>query len=77
MGYKTPMGVEIPRLKIYDTDGEVIEVLTGPLVIDELNRRAIAYKNTLNRYEAMPDDNEPVQEEVIADYSGNPDDYME
>ena len=76
MGYKTPMGVEIPRLKIYDVNGEVIEVLTGPLVIDELNRRALAYKNTVNGYEAVPVENDtPDEESVIADYSGNPDDY--
>lgn len=31
MGFKTPSGVEIPRLKIYDTEGEVLEVLTGPM----------------------------------------------
>ena len=50
MGYKTPYGVEIPRLKIYDKNGEVIEVLTGPMAIDELNRRAVAYKNTQKGY---------------------------
>ena len=73
MGYKTPLGIEIPRLKIYDTDGEVIEVLTGPLVIDELNKRALAYKNTLNKYEAVPlEGNAPIEEGVIEDYSGNP-----
>lgn len=76
MGYKTPLGVEIPRLKIYDSDGEVIEVLTGPFAIDEINRRAIAYKETVNGYEAVPiENNEPVESEVIADYTGNPDDY--
>ena len=48
MGFKTPSGVEIPRLKIYDTDGEVIEVLTGPSAIDELNKRANAYKELQN-----------------------------
>ena len=77
MGYKTPLGIEIPRLKIYDTNGDVIEVLTGPLVIDELNRRAIAYKDTLNRYESVPlESNQPIEECVIADYSGNPDEYI-
>ncbi len=77
MGYKTPIGVEIPRLKIYDTDGEVIEVLTGPMVIDELNKRALAYKNALNKYESLPVDDEALmQEGTIADYSGNPDDYV-
>ncbi len=77
MGYKTPMGIEIPRLKIYDTDGEVIEVLTGPLAIDELNRRALAYKNSVNRYESVEVAEElPAEECVIADYSGNPEDYV-
>ena len=76
MGYKTPLGVEIPRLKIYDTNGDVIEVLTGPLAIDELNKRAIAYKNSTASYEEVPlETNTPVEEGVIADYSGNPDDY--
>ena len=74
MGFKTPSGVEIPRLKIYDTNGEVIEVLTGPLAIDELNKRALAYKESKGGYEALPF--EPEREEgAIADYSGNPDDY--
>jgi hypothetical protein len=77
MGYKTPYGVEIPRLKIYDKNGEVIEVLTGPMAIDELNRRAVAYKNTQKGYEALPiEGNEPQDECVIGDYSGNPDDYV-
>jgi len=76
MGYKTPLGVEIPRLKIYDSNGEVIEVLTGPFAIDELNKRALAYKNSVNGYEAVPlEGNAPAEEGVIADYTGNPDDY--
>lgn len=76
MGYKTPMGVEIPRLKIYDTNGEVIEVLTGPMAMDELSKRAIAYKNTVNGYEAVPlEGNEAFEKGTIADYSGNPDEY--
>ena len=72
MGFKTPQGVEIPRLKIYDKNGEVLQVLTGPMAIDELNKRALAYKES--KYEALP-----IQEEtsgVIADYSGNPEDYI-
>ena len=74
MGFKTTSGVDIPRFKIYDTNGEVIEVLTGPLAIDELNKRALAYKESKGGYEALPF--EPEREEgVIADYSGNPDDY--
>ena len=76
MGFKTPMGVEIPRLKIYDTNGEVIEVLTGPMAIDEISRRALAYKNTVNGYEAVPlEGNAPVEEGVIADYTGSTGDY--
>lgn len=76
MGFKTPLGVEIPRLKIYDTNGDVIEVLTGPSAIDELNKRALAYKNSGNNYEELPNaENAPIEEGVIADYSGNPDDY--
>ena len=77
MGFKTPMGVEIPRLKIYDTNGEVIEVLTGPMAMDELNKRALAYRNTVNGYEAVPlEENAPVENGVISDYTGNPDDYL-
>lgn len=72
MGYKTPSGVEIPRLKILDTNGEVLEVLTGPLAIDELNKRAIAYRESLQDYN--PAEMESVG--VIQDYSGNPDDYI-
>ena len=44
MGFKTPQGVEIPRLKILDVNGDVLEVLSGPMAIDELNKRAIAFK---------------------------------
>ena len=74
MGFKTPSGVEIPRLKIYDKNGEVLEVLTGPMAMDELNRRALAYKESLNNYEVLPD-SVSEEEGVIADYSGNPDEY--
>lgn len=45
MGFKTPSGVEIPRLKIYDTEGEVLEVLTGPMAMDELNKELLLTKN--------------------------------
>lgn len=72
MGYKTPQGVEIPRLKILDTNGEVLEVLTGPMAIDELNKRALAYKSG-SSYETL---DLPEEEGVaIQDYSGNPEDY--
>ena len=73
MGFKTPSGVEIPRLKIYDTEGEVLEVLTGPMAMDELNKRALAYKEARQNYEVLPE--EAAEEGVIADYSGNPNDY--
>lgn len=74
MGFKSPLGVEIPRLKILDKNGEVLDVLTGPLAIDELNKRALAYKEAANGYEAL---DLPVDEEVAAiqDYSVSPVDY--
>ena len=78
MGFKTPQGVEIPRLKILNTEGEVMQVITGPLVVDELNRRAVAYREFQNAYDSAVDICEDVVEEetgVIQDYSGNPDDY--
>lgn len=73
MGFKTPNGAEIPRLKVYDTDGEVLEVLTGPLAMDELNKRALAYKSAESGYEVISElpaeSGEIIQE--IADYNGN------
>ena len=76
MGFKTPSGVEIPRLKIYDCNGEVLEVLTGPMAIDELNKRALAYRESLKEYEDVPLQNEEASNGIIADYSGNPEDYI-
>ena len=77
MGFKTPNGVEIPRLKIYDTNGDVLEELTGPLASDEIRNRGLAYQNSVNSYESVPlEGNAPLEEGVIADYSGNPDDYL-
>lgn len=73
MGFKTPSGVEIPRLKIYDKNGEVIQVLTGPMAMEELNKRALAYKEQANQYEPVVENNEDIQE-VIEEYSGNPND---
>ena len=72
MGFKTPQGVEIPRLKILDTNGDVLEVLTGNMAMDELNKRALAYR------ESTKDSMSEIPEEtaVIQDYSGNPDDYV-
>lgn len=69
MGYKTPQGVEIPRLKVLDKNGDVLEVLTGPMAIDELNRRALAYKQTLNGYEALDIESEITA--PIEEYCGN------
>ena len=74
MGFKTPQGVEIPRLKLYDKNGEVIEVLTGPMAIDELNKRALVYRQSLQDYTGVAADSN--QEGMIQDYSGNPDDYV-
>lgn len=77
MGFKTPSGVEIPRLKIYDKNGDVIQVLTGPMAMDELNKRALAYSESMNTYEKVVEQNENNEDAVaIADYSGNPDDYI-
>ena len=88
MGFKSPQGVEIPRLKILDKNGDVLQVLTGPMAMDELNKRALAYKETQNSYEELdlPEeqrsciiaDYSDIAEDstgVIADYSGNPADY--
>ena len=73
MGFKTPQGVEIPRLKILDTNGDVLEVLTGDMAIDELNKRALAYRESTADY-SENEDQEVIP--VIQDYSGNPDDYL-
>lgn len=70
MGFKTPSGVEIPRLKVYDSDGEVLEVLTGPMAIDELNKRAIAYKESASSYEELPSENDNEIVSEISDYTG-------
>ncbi len=81
MGFKTPQGVEIPRLKLLDFEGNVLQVLTGPLAIDELNKRANAYNETLQPYEVLQNVEEVTEvlqdtPELIADYSGNPEDYI-
>ena len=75
MGFKTPQGVEIPRLKVLDTNGEVIEVLTGPMAIEEINKRALAYKECSNEPVNLAENDEMAMAE-IQDYSGNPDDYV-
>ncbi len=69
MGFKNPQGVEIPRLKILDKNGDIVEVLTGPMAIDELNKRALAYSSFEQGYEVL-DLPEEVGEAVIADYAG-------
>ena len=68
MGFKTPQGVEIPRLKILDKKGQVIEVLSGPMAIEEINKRATAFEESSFGYEVISD----VEEisEMIEDYSG-------
>lgn len=75
MGFKTPQGVEIPRLKILDGNGDVVEVLTGPLAIDELNKRALAYKESSKGYESLDnvpfENEEKIISENIDEYSGN------
>ena len=84
MGFKTPQGIEIPRLKILNKKGDVENVITGPMVIDEINKRAEAYRCYKNGYESLdlpeetgdceiPDYTGIVdtQEETIADYKGN------
>lgn len=77
MGFKTPCGVEIPRLKIYDTNGDVLEVISGPMAIDEIRTRALAYQNSVNSYEAV-EIAEEISEEtgVIEDYNGSPENYL-
>ena len=76
MGFKTPQGVEIPRLKILDKNGDVQEVLTGPQAIDEINRRALAFKASQQNYEVLDLPDEEILGE-IADYSGVPEDYTQ
>lgn len=75
MGFKTPQGVEIPRLKIMDKNGEVIQVLTGPSAIDEITKRALAFQASQQQeYEVLdlPNESESVE---IADYAGNLEEY--
>ena len=74
MGFKNPQGVEIPRLKVLDKNGDVLEVLTGPMAMEELHKRALAYKESQSSYEVL--DLLPEETGVISDYSGNPNDYL-
>lgn len=69
MGFKTPQGIEIPRLKLLNQDGTVKEVLSGPAVIDELNKRAQAYEENTFNYEVIDDVEEITG--IIEDYVGN------
>lgn len=73
MGFKTPQGVEIPRLKIMDKSGNVLQVITGPNVIEEINKRAIAYKALQQNYEELDLPNEIIEE--IPEYTGVIEDY--
>ena len=88
MGFKTPQGVEIPRLKILDNEGNVVNIITGPFVIEEITKRAAAYRASQSNYEQIDTDEigEVIAdyqssdlitegEGVLQDYSGNPDDY--
>ena len=75
MGFKTPSGVEIPRLKVYDKDGEVMQILTGPMAIDEINKRAIAYRECINDYSELSED-VINSNAVLEEYSGNLSDYV-
>ena len=74
MGFKTPQGVEIPRLKILNKNGDVVQVLTGPAVIDEINKRALAYKASQQNYEVLDFEIDESAVE-IKDYSGKVEDY--
>jgi hypothetical protein len=67
MGFKSPLGVEIPRLKVYNKTGDVVEVLTGPMAIDEINRRATEYRKLLVNQE---NSSEFIAEE-IPEYKSN------
>ena len=71
MGFKTPQGVEIPRLKILDKSGEVVEVLTGPMAIEEINKRALAYKASSLSYEELSFGESDIISETIEEYPGN------
>lgn len=64
MGFKNPQGVEIPRLKILDKNGEVLEVLTGPMAIEELNKRALAYRSFEQAIESTLSVTENVEEQI-------------
>ena len=67
MGFKSPLGVDIPRLKVYNKTGDVIDVLTGPMAIEEINRRASEYRSLLADHEG---DSELITEE-IPEYKSN------
>ena len=58
-----------------DKEGEVVQVLTGPLAIEELNKRALAYNESQNYYETL-DLPEEDNVGVISDYTGHIEDYL-
>lgn len=62
MGFKTPQGVEIPRLKLLDKN----EVLTGDYAIKELNKRAEAYKCfKTEKYESVALADEQEEDDIV------------
>lgn len=73
MGFKTPGGVEIPRLKLLDKNGNVMEVLSGQAAIDEIYKRAGEYRSIENSYEVVSD---VLEQEEIPDYQGIIEDYQ-
>ena len=72
MGFKTPTGVEIPRLKIYSADGEVLDIISGPMVSEEINRRINEYNDISKSYEKVEEileDNDAIINSEIDEYS--------
>ena len=76
MGFKTPQGVEIPRLKLLNKEGEVVSVLTGPAALAEISKRAHEFWNSNSAHEVVESAEQIVSEEIV-DYSGNAADYTE
>ena len=73
MGFKTPTGVEIPRLKIYSPEGDVLDIISGPMVSEEINRRINEYNDISQSYEQVEEvleDNDAIINSEISEYSG-------
>lgn len=72
MGFKSPTGAEIPRLKIFSPDGNVLQVISGPMVSVEINKRLSEYNNLFNTYEQieeiLEEDNTQIITSEISDY---------